>query len=103
MAEVADYWESVVKMNDYQKSRFARNMISSMFNTITNKKIVLFGFAFKKDTGDVRETAAAYVSKTLLEERANLRIYDPKVCVRVVSRLIVSRWAFIIINLKFYF
>ncbi len=51
LAEVADYWESVVKMNDYQKSRFARNMISSMFNTITNKKIVLFGFAFKKDTG----------------------------------------------------
>ena len=50
--------------------RFARRMISKMFNTITGKKICLFGFAFKKDTGDTRETAAAYVAKYLLDERA---------------------------------
>ncbi len=49
--EVADYWAGVVAMNDYQKARFAQNMISCMFNTITNKKIVVLGFAFKKDTG----------------------------------------------------
>eukprot|EP00941_MAST-03F_sp_MAST-3F-sp1_P001225 g1225.t1 len=77
--EVADYWLSVVKMNDYQKTRFARNMVSSMFNTVTGKKIALFGFAFKKNTGDTRETAAAYVAKSLLNERANLVVYDPQV------------------------
>ena len=77
--EVADYWASVVTMNDYQKSRFARNMISTMFNTITNKKIVILGFAFKKDTGDVRETAAAYVIKHLLSEKARISVCDPKV------------------------
>jgi len=50
-------------MNDYQKKRFARNMVSRMFNTVTGKKIAIFGFAFKKDTGDTREAAAAYVMK----------------------------------------
>lgn len=79
LTEVANYWESVVTMNDYQKERFARNMISSMFNTITNKKIVLFGFAFKKDTGDTRETAAAYIIKHLLSEKARIHVYDPQV------------------------
>jgi len=77
--EVAEYWRQVVKMNDYQKKRFAMRMIRAMFNTITGKKLTLLGFAFKKDTGDVRETAAAYVSKYLLDERANVTVYDPKV------------------------
>lgn len=77
--EVADYWHMVVTMNDFQKERFARTMISRMFNTVTGKKLALFGFAFKKDTGDVRESAAAYVAKALLNERAELHVYDPKV------------------------
>ncbi len=79
LKEVAEYWNQVIKMNDYQKHRFAQNIVKCMFNTVSGKSLALLGFAFKKDTGDVRETAAAYVSKTLLEERANLRIYDPKV------------------------
>jgi UDPglucose 6-dehydrogenase len=66
-------------MNDYQKKRFARNMVECMFNTITSKKIAIFGFAFKKDTGDTRETAAAFVMQDLLDERAILNVYDPKV------------------------
>ena len=79
LREVASYWQSVIDMNDYQKSRFAKKMVHSMFNTVTGKRIAIFGFAFKKDTGDTRETAAAYVSKSLLEERARLRVFDPKV------------------------
>ena len=66
-------------MNDYQKRRFAQNIVAKMFNTITDKKIAVFGFAFKKDTGDTRESAAISVSHHLLEEGANLAIYDPKV------------------------
>jgi UDPglucose 6-dehydrogenase len=77
--EVAEYWRQVCTINDYQKKRFANNMIKAMFNTITGKKIAMLGFAFKKDTGDVRETAAAYVSKYLIEERAFVHVYDPKV------------------------
>jgi len=69
----------VVRLNDWQKERFARTMVSRMFNSVTGKKIAILGFAFKKDTGDVRESAAAYVAKALLGERAQLHIYDPKV------------------------
>ena len=66
-------------MNDYQKRRFSSRIVKDMFNTVTGKKIAIFGFAFKKDTGDTRETAAAYVMKDLLEERAVLSVYDPQV------------------------
>jgi UDPglucose 6-dehydrogenase len=76
--EVADYWESVVKINEYQKERFILNMLSSMFNTLAGKKICLFGFAFKADTGDTRETPAIYIAKRLVEERAALTITDPQ-------------------------
>jgi len=76
--EVAQYWESVISINDYQEKRFVKRMLTSMFNTIAGKKIVLFGFAFKANTGDTRETPAYYVAKMLIEERAKLFITDPK-------------------------
>lgn len=76
--EVANYWESVVKINEYQKERFVLNMLNSMFNTLAGKKICLLGFAFKADTGDTRETPALYIAKRLVEEKAELIITDPK-------------------------
>jgi UDPglucose 6-dehydrogenase len=79
LKEVSEYWHQVVLMNDYQKRRFSYKIVKSMFNTVTGKKIAIFGFAFKKDTGDTRETAAVYVMKDLLEERANMSVYDPQV------------------------
>merc|ERR1711918_311339 len=66
-------------MNDYQKKRFTRNIVSNLFNTVTGKKIAIFGFAFKKDTGDTWETAACFVCADLLEEQAQMHVYDPKV------------------------
>ena len=66
-------------MNDYQKRRFSHKIVKAMFNTVTDKKIAIFGFAFKKDTGDTRETASAFVIKDLLDERAKLSVYDPQV------------------------
>jgi len=69
----------VLDMNVYQKSRFSNKIIESLFNTVTGKKISMFGFAFKKDTGDTRESPAIHVAKTLLDEGAKLSIYDPKV------------------------
>jgi UDPglucose 6-dehydrogenase len=76
--EVAKYWESVVEINDYQEKRFVKNMITLMFNTISNKKIALFGFAFKANTGDTRESPAIYVARHLINEQAKLTITDPK-------------------------
>jgi len=79
LQEVADYWEQVIIMNDYQKSRFAENIISTLYNTINGKKIVLYGWAFKKDTNDTREAAAIHVANALMEEHAEVIVYDPKV------------------------
>ena len=76
--EVAEYWEWVIKMNDHQTNRFVRNIIRASFNTVAGKKIAMFGFAFKKDTGDTRETPAYYVAKQLAEEHADITISDPK-------------------------
>jgi len=76
--EVADYWESVIRINDYQQERFVLNMLTTMFNTLAGKKICIFGFAFKADTGDTRESPAIYVAKRLIEEKAELIITDPK-------------------------
>jgi len=79
LAEVADYWEQVIKLNDYQKYRFAKKIITTLFNTVNGKKIAFLGWAFKKDTNDTRESAAIYVADHLLEDGANIHIYDPKV------------------------
>ena len=76
--EVADYWQQVVLINDWQQERFVDKIVRVMFNTITGKKISLFGFAFKADTGDTRESPAIKVAKDLLEERAELVISDPQ-------------------------
>jgi len=77
--ECAQYWNQVIIMNDYQKSRFSRKMVSKMFNTVTGKKVSILGFAFKKDTGDVRETPSMFVVRDLLNEQANIHVYDPQV------------------------
>ena len=77
--EVADYWQQVITMNDHQKRRFAANMVKTLFNTVAGKKIALLGWAFKKDTNDTRESAAIYVADYLLNEQAEVVVYDPKV------------------------
>lgn len=109
LPEVAAYWQQVIDMNEYQKIRFSQKVglncmelklakhtndsfgfsflffsslvqiIECLFNTVSDKRITIFGFAFKKNTGDTRETPAITVCKTLLEEGAKLNIYDPKV------------------------
>ena len=77
--EVATYWEQVILMNDHQKRRFAKNIISTLYNTVAGKKIAFLGWAFKKDTNDTRESAAIYVADDLLNEQAVIAVYDPKV------------------------
>jgi len=79
LPQVAAYWRQVVEMNEYQKSRFSKTVVDSLFNTITNKRIAVLGFAFKADTGDTRESAAISLIRDFLLERANVTIYDPQV------------------------
>ncbi|KAL7094673.1 hypothetical protein ACP275_11G118300 [Erythranthe tilingii] len=86
LPEVAEYWKQVIKINDYQKSRFVNRLVASMFNTVANKKIAILGFAFKKDTGDTRETPAIDVCQGLLGDKAQLSIYDPQVTEDQIQR-----------------
>ncbi len=79
LPEVAAYWDQVIIMNDWQKHRFSERVLRTLFNTVTGKRIAVLGFAFKKDTNDTRESAAIYICRDLLEERASISIYDPKV------------------------
>lgn len=79
LGEVADYWEQILKINAHQRARFAERIIGSMYNTVNGKKIAFLGWAFKKNTNDTRESAAIYVADHLLEEKAELCVYDPKV------------------------
>ena len=75
--EIAAFWEQVVTLNDYQMEHFVKRILQAMFNTLVGKKIAVFGFAFKPDTGDTRDSPAIYICKRLLEEKACLRISDP--------------------------
>ena len=76
--DVAEYWGSVLRINDYQIGRFVLNMVRSMFGTLAGKRVAMLGFAFKADTSDTRESPAIYVAKKLLDEQADLVVSDPK-------------------------
>ena len=79
LTEVADYWESVIKLNNWQKSRIHKIIVNKLFGTLHNKKIAVLGFAFKANTNDTRESPAIEIVKNLIEENAKVYIYDPKV------------------------
>ena len=77
--EVADYWEQVILMNEHQKNRFSDNIVKTLYNTVSGKKITFLGWAFKKNTNDTRESAAIKIADNLLNEQANVSVFDPKV------------------------
>ncbi|ORY34590.1 UDP-glucose dehydrogenase [Naematelia encephala] len=79
LPEVAKYWRAVVEMNEYQKDRFAHKVVETLFNTITGKKIAILGWAFKKDTGDTRESPSISIANHFLSEKARVTLYDPQV------------------------
>ena len=77
--EVSEYWHQVIKINNYQKERFSKKIMSSLFNTVSEKKISILGWSFKKDTNDSRESAAIYIADYLIENGAEIHVYDPQV------------------------
>ena len=77
--EEAEYWHQVIAINDHQRRRFSKKIVEKLFHTVTGKRIAILGFAFKKNTGDTRESSSISVCQHLLEEQAQLVIYDPKV------------------------
>jgi UDPglucose 6-dehydrogenase len=92
LPEVANYWEQVIILNDYQKHRFAKKIINTLFNTVSGKKITFLGWAFKKDTNDTRESASIYVAESLIEDGAEIHVYDPKVSSEKIKSDMRNLW-----------
>ena len=92
--EVADYWQGVITINNYQKNRFANQIQKALFNTVNGKMIAFWGWAFKKDTNDTRESAAIYVADQLLSEGAKIVVYDPKVTLERMHLDLQTLWEF---------
>ena len=92
LEEVADYWHQVIKINDYQKDRFAQKIIDHFGGDLTGKKIAILGWAFKANTNDSRESPAIYVAEKLFKAGAILEIYDPMVSKESIFRDIDFYW-----------
>lgn len=90
--EVAEYWHQVVKINDYQKKRFAHKIIDSLNGNVKGKKITLLGWAFKKNTNDSRESAAIYVTDILIAEGAEVHVFDPMVKKERIHQDLILLW-----------
>ena len=98
--EVAEYWHQVVKINDYQKDRFAQKIIDQFGGDLTGKRIAILGWAFKAYTNDSRESAAIYVAEKLYLAGATLQIYDPMVSEKSIYQDISFYWKEISNNCK---
>ena len=96
LEEVANYWHQVVKINEYQRTRFAIKIIEGLNGTVNQKKITILGWAFKKDTNDSRESPAIYITQKLIEEGAIVHIYDP----RITKNQIIEDMSFLWESLK---
>ncbi|KAL8788455.1 MAG: hypothetical protein Q9213_001678 [Squamulea squamosa] len=77
--EIADYWRAIINMNEHQKQRFTKRIISCLYNNLAGKKLAVLGFAFKKDTSDTRESPAITLVSNFVAERARVAVYDPRV------------------------
>ncbi|KAL8738219.1 MAG: hypothetical protein Q9181_000945 [Wetmoreana brouardii] len=90
LSEVADYWRAIINMNEHQKERFTRRIISCLYNNLAGKKLAVLGFAFKKDTSDTRESPAITLVSNFIAERARVAIYDPQVPSQQIWRELVD-------------
>tara|TARA_Y100001968_G_scaffold303639_1_gene317957 strand:- start:2526 stop:3932 length:1407 start_codon:yes stop_codon:yes gene_type:complete len=79
LPEVASYWEQVIDLNRWQQERIYRCILHKLFGTVNGKRLAIFGFAFKADTNDTRDSPAIQIASDLLEEGALISIHDPKV------------------------
>ena len=79
LPEVANYWQKVIEINNWQQKRISKIVVNKLFGTVSEKKIAILGFSFKSNTNDTRESPAISICKDLIEEGSNIYIYDPKV------------------------
>ena len=86
LPEVGNYWNSIVELNTWHRNRISNLIINKLYGTLSSKKIIILGFAFKKNTNDTRESSAIQICRNLIEEGAILHIHDPKVEITQISK-----------------
>ncbi len=92
LKQSAEYWYQIIKINDYQKERFAQKIIDHFGDDLTGKRIAILGWAFKANTNDSRESSAIYVANKLFNSGATLEIYDPMVSEKSILNDIKLYW-----------
>ncbi|MFZ1322559.1 MAG: UDP-glucose/GDP-mannose dehydrogenase family protein [Ignavibacteria bacterium] len=73
-----DILDSVMKVNEIQKTIIVEKILKYYNNDIKGKKFALWGLAFKPDTDDIREAPALYIIEKLLNAGAVISAYDPE-------------------------
>ena len=96
--EVANYWEQIIFINSWQQKRISELIIKKLYGTLSEKKLAIFGFSFKANTNDTRESPSISISNHLLDEGARLNIYDPQVSGKQISENLVDKEIDIFMN-----
>ena len=69
---------SVIEVNEKQKTILIPKIENQFNHDLTNKKLAIWGLAFKPETDDVREAPAIYLMNELLSRGSKLSVYDPE-------------------------
>jgi UDPglucose 6-dehydrogenase len=70
--------EAVMEVNEQQKVHLIPKILSYFGNDLRDKKIALWGLAFKPNTDDIREAPALYIIEALLKAGATVSVFDPE-------------------------
>jgi UDPglucose 6-dehydrogenase len=79
--------ESVMSINEKQKTIIVPKIIDYFKGDLKGKKIAIWGLAFKPDTDDIREAPALYIIDELLKEGAEITAFDPEAMTNVKELL----------------
>lgn len=82
-----DILQSVMKVNERQKSIIVDKINKHFGNNLKGKKAALWGLAFKPDTDDIREAPALYIIEALLKEGVTISAYDPEAMPNVLAQI----------------
>lgn len=77
---------SVIEINDSQKTILIPKIDTHFNNDLNGKKLAIWGLAFKPETDDIREAPSIYMMKSLLDRGAQLSVFDPEAMPNIESK-----------------
>ena len=70
--------DSVMKVNQNQKTSLVKKVKSYFGNDLKNKSFAIWGLSFKPETDDIREAPSLNIIEELLNAGAQIKAYDPE-------------------------